>query len=74
MKPRTVGALSISKVATSDTSGPACCPVEKCYGMALWRLTILGYPAGHLCGKCANAALKMWAELLEPEQEMELAA
>jgi hypothetical protein len=71
---RRTGALSVTNVDPLDTTGPAFCPVEGCYGMALLRAEIAGYPAGYLCRKCASSWLKLWAELTEDVEDLELAA
>ena len=69
-KTKRAGVLSISQVSTMDTSGEAFCEVPGCYGMALHRAVICGWPAGSICGKHANEFLKLWSELIADDVEL----
>ncbi len=71
-----MSALRWVKLPTYNNAPPCangCLTSAKARGVGVWRLVIIGWPAGCFCPPCRKGMSAAWESALEPEA-VELAA
>lgn len=67
------GGITVRGLDIDETVGPVCCEIEGCQRMALEKVTMAGYAAGHICSKHAREWLRLWAEFTAEAEDVALA-